>query len=92
MATSNGPADYPIIDSHIHLYPKAELDTLALCKPTGLLYAQYSVDGYDAATASPSSLDGFIFLETDRKHDLHTGAADGGRRRAGLRNAPDGGR
>jgi L-rhamnono-1,4-lactonase len=77
MATSEAAADYPIIDSHIHLYPKSELDTLAWTKPSNPLYAQYSVDEYEAATGSPPSFEGFIFLETDRKNDLQTGAQDG---------------
>jgi L-rhamnono-1,4-lactonase len=71
------PADYPIIDSHIHLYPKSEIDTLAWCDSSNPLYKQHSLEEYDAATGSPPSLEGFIFLETDRKHDLKLGAEDG---------------
>lgn len=68
---------YPIIDSHIHLYPAAELETLAWCKPSNPLHRQHSLDEYTAATGAPASLEGFIFLETDRKHDLKLGAQDG---------------
>jgi L-rhamnono-1,4-lactonase len=78
MAASEPPADYPIIDSHIHLFPKSELDTLAWSDAASPLYRQHSVDEYEVATGSPPSFEGFIFLETDRKHDLQTGA-DGGR-------------
>lgn len=70
-------ADYPIIDSHIHLYPEAELETLAWCSPSHPLTGQKSLDEYTTATGSPASLEGFIFLETDRKHDLKLGAEDG---------------
>ena len=68
---------YPIIDSHIHLVPKSEIDTFAWETPTGPLYAQHSVDEYVTATNSAPSLEGFIFLEADRKNDLKTGAEDG---------------
>ncbi|KAG7133407.1 L-rhamnono-gamma-lactonase like protein [Verticillium longisporum] len=70
-------ADYPIIDSHIHLYPSSEVDSLAWATPENPIAAQRSVDEYRAATGNPSNLKGFIFLETDRKHDLASGAADG---------------
>jgi L-rhamnono-1,4-lactonase len=70
-------ADYPVIDSHIHLYPASEIDTLAWCDPANPLHAQYSLDEYASATGSPTALEGFIFLETDRKHDLKLGAEDG---------------
>lgn len=71
------PADYPVIDSHIHLYPSSELDTLAWSKPNTPLHKQYSLEQYAAATSSYPSLEGFIFLETDRKQDLDKGAEDG---------------
>ncbi|EEY14281.1 amidohydrolase family protein [Verticillium alfalfae VaMs.102] len=70
-------ADYPIIDSHIHLYPSSEVDSLAWATAENPIAAQRSVDEYRAATGNPSNLKGFIFLETDRKHDLASGAADG---------------
>jgi len=77
MADDNPRPAYPIIDSHIHLFPQSELDTLAWNKPSGPLYKQQSLQDYEAATGSPSSLEGFIFLETDRKNDLELGAKDG---------------
>ncbi|KAJ4308799.1 L-rhamnono-gamma-lactonase [Fusarium piperis] len=67
----------PIIDSHIHLYPASENDSLAWCSPENPLSGQRSVDEYREATASAPSLLGFIFVETDRKNDLESGAADG---------------
>lgn len=70
-------ADFPIIDSHIHLFPESELETLAWCSPTNPLHKQQSLEEYGAATGSPPSFEGFIFLETDRKHDLQLGAKDG---------------
>lgn len=66
------PADVPIIDSHIHLYPASELSTLAWCTPESPLAGQRSVAEYRAATdGSPAQgrLKGFVFLETDRKTD-----------------------
>jgi L-rhamnono-1,4-lactonase len=66
----------PIIDSHIHLYPSSEADTLSWCTPDHPLYGQRSIEEYKADTQAPSLL-GFVFVETDRKHDLETGAADG---------------
>ena len=67
----------PIIDSHIHLYPKSEVDSLSWYKEDGPLAGQHSLEEYnDAAKAAPSLL-GYIFVETDRKHDLKAGAADG---------------
>ena len=58
----------PIIDSHIHLFPGAELDTLAWYAPDGPLSKQHSLEEYAAATGSPANLQGFVFLETDRKN------------------------
>ncbi|KAH8881574.1 amidohydrolase 2 [Thozetella sp. PMI_491] len=58
----------PIIDSHIHLYPASELDTLAWCTPDSPLAKQHSLEEYAAATGSPANLRGFVFLETDRKN------------------------
>ncbi|KXJ91110.1 hypothetical protein Micbo1qcDRAFT_148212 [Microdochium bolleyi] len=71
-------ADIPIIDSHIHLYPEDELDTLSWYKPGEPLGKQHSVEDYKAATTgSPYPVKGFVFLETDRKNDLESGAKDG---------------
>ncbi|ORY63042.1 amidohydrolase family protein [Pseudomassariella vexata] len=69
-------ADFPIIDSHIHLYPKSELDTLAWCNADSPLAKQHSLDEYKAASAG-SNIKGFIFVETDRKNDLEAGVKDG---------------
>ncbi|KAF7563462.1 hypothetical protein G7046_g677 [Stylonectria norvegica] len=63
----------PIIDSHIHLYPESEVSSLAWCTPDHPLAGQHSLDQYKTATASAPSLLGFIFVETDRKHDLTAG-------------------
>jgi L-rhamnono-1,4-lactonase len=75
--SSDIKVNYPIIDSHIHLVPYSEIDTFAWQTPHGPLHAQHSVDEYVAATNSASTLEGFIFLEADRKFDLKTGAEDG---------------
>lgn len=69
---------YPIIDSHIHLYPASEVRTLAWFNPSSPLATnQHSLEEYTAATTSPPELEGFVFLETDREHDLESGEADG---------------
>ncbi|KUJ18437.1 amidohydrolase 2 [Mollisia scopiformis] len=75
MAEEN--VEFPVIDSHIHLFPESELETLAWCSPSNPLHKQHSLDEYEAATGCPPSFEGFIFLETDRKHDLKLGAEDG---------------
>ncbi|OWP04403.1 hypothetical protein B2J93_7946 [Marssonina coronariae] len=76
-AMAERAVEYPIVDSHIHLYPSSELEQLSWCSAGHPLYGQRSLDEYAEATGSPASLAGFVFLETDRKHDLTLGA-DGG--------------
>lgn len=64
----------PIVDSHIHLFPKSHLKTLAWYSPSSPLNSQHSIDEYKAACAScigpnalkPGPLRGFVFIETDR--------------------------
>ncbi|KAI1002261.1 hypothetical protein K3495_g5944 [Podosphaera aphanis] len=76
MADSAYP--YPIIDSHVHVYPSSELESIAWFPKSSPLYRQYSLDEYTAATAAAApSLKGFIFLEVDRIHDLSPQAKDG---------------
>lgn len=67
----------PIIDSHIHLYPASELHTLAWCEAGNPLGQQHSLDDYTSATNTAPTLEGFIFVETDRIHDLQKGVQDG---------------
>ncbi|KAK3685626.1 hypothetical protein B0T22DRAFT_529531 [Podospora appendiculata] len=62
------PSALPIIDSHIHLYPEAELSSLAWYTAASPLAGQRSVDEFRAATGSPANLQGFIFIEADRKN------------------------
>jgi L-rhamnono-1,4-lactonase len=71
MATSTS---HPIIDSHIHLYPASELDTLAWCSPGHPLGKQRSVADY--RKTSSDRTEGFIFLETDRKNNNSTSWTD----------------
>ena len=61
----------PILDSHVHLWPAVELDTIGWIKPDTPLHAQHSVDEFRAATSGP--LKGCILVEADRGH----GAAPG---------------
>jgi L-rhamnono-1,4-lactonase len=65
----------PIVDSHIHLFPKSHLPSFAWYAPDSPLGSQHSIDEYrlattstptDPFTANPTYLRGFIFLETDR--------------------------
>lgn len=58
----------PIIDSHIHLFPAAELATLAWNDPAHPLWKQHSVAEYRRAVSSAHDLvGGFVFVETDRR-------------------------
>jgi len=79
MASSTPPI--PVIDSHIHLFPESELDTLSWCHKDHPLAKQFSLEEYRKAgttTSMPASssadatpkkhLRGFIFVETDRKN------------------------
>lgn len=69
-----------IIDSHIHLYSSTETSELAwlpLDEPDHPLAGQHSVDDFVAVTrgfnkVGPPRFRGFVFVETDRKHDLKT--------------------
>ncbi|RKF75374.1 L-rhamnono-gamma-lactonase [Golovinomyces cichoracearum] len=63
-------SSYPIIDSHIHLYPSSEFDNIGWLQSSSPLYRQYSLDEYVTATSAESSTPGFIFIEVNRKHDL----------------------
>ena len=64
------PTPFPIIDSHIHLFPKSHLPSFAWYDPTTSPFqSQHSITEYRAALSSStksSSLRGFIFIETDR--------------------------
>ena len=63
-------SDLPIIDSHIHLYPEAEIPTLAWYTPDHPLASERSIPQFDAAAAACPTVKGFILVETDRKSDL----------------------
>ncbi|KAL4968052.1 uncharacterized protein BDV14DRAFT_197285 [Aspergillus stella-maris] len=60
---------FPIVDSHIHLFPESHLPSLAWYNPSepGPLGTSHSVEQYKSASNDASAqLRGFIFLETDR--------------------------
>ncbi|KAJ5747194.1 Amidohydrolase 2 [Penicillium nucicola] len=60
-------SQFPILDSHIHLFPATHLETLSWHSDNNPLGAQHSIDEYKAAIkANESAVRGFIFLETDR--------------------------
>lgn len=61
------------IDSHIHLYAATHISRLAWTgslPPDHLLNRPNSVAEYRASNSSPPSLQGFVFLETDRRSSL----------------------
>lgn len=62
-------APISIVDSHIHLYTESEQSTLAWHTPEHPLAGSHSITEYNANTGSPSRLEGFIFIEVDRKND-----------------------
>lgn len=75
---AKGRRGHPIIDSHIHLYPRSENNSIGWIDPDHHLTGQWSVDQYrDATKTASSSLSGFVIVEVDRTHDLETGQADG---------------
>ncbi|KAL4955693.1 amidohydrolase family protein [Aspergillus filifer] len=62
-------SQFPVVDSHIHLFPESHLPSLAWYNPSepGPLGTSYSVEQYKTASkASSAQVRGFIFLETDR--------------------------
>ena len=75
---AKGRRGHPIVDSHIHLYPRSENGSIGWIDPGHHLAGQWSVDQYrDATETASSSLSGFVIVEVNRTHDLETGQADG---------------
>ncbi|KOS20223.1 L-rhamnono-gamma-lactonase [Escovopsis weberi] len=68
----------PIIDSHVHIYPQSEVPDLAWCTPEHPLASQHSLDQYKQTTRTAPSLLGFVFVETERRHDLAAGPSGAG--------------
>lgn len=65
----------PILDSHIHLFPAADLPNLAWAAPGHPLWKPHTPAEYRAATASSADLLlGYVFLETDRRVGAGAGA------------------
>ena len=62
-------APISIVDSHIHLYTESEYPTLTWSSPEHPLAGSHSISEYNTATSSPDNLEGFIFIEVDRKND-----------------------
>lgn len=65
---SSPACSVPIIDSHIHLYPQSELETHNWYDKDSPLAKQHSIQEYQAATGAPGNLQGFVFIEVDRKN------------------------
>jgi len=59
----------PLIDSHIHLWPESELETLAWYTTDSPLGGRRSVEEFRSTTGSDINLKGFVFIEADRKND-----------------------
>ncbi|KAK4452351.1 hypothetical protein QBC34DRAFT_293657, partial [Podospora aff. communis PSN243] len=68
---SNSPSmAVPIIDSHIHLFPEAEISSHGwYTAESSPFTSRHSVEEYRGQTGSPPQLTGFVFIETDRKND-----------------------
>lgn len=62
-------APISIVDSHIHLYTESEQSTLTWLSPEHPLAGSHSITEYNANTCSPAHLEGYIFIEADRKND-----------------------
>lgn len=62
----------PIIDSHIHLFNSSHLPYLAWAVPESPLYAAHSVREYLSSipAAQQAAFEGFVFVETDRRHTI----------------------
>lgn len=64
-----------VIDSHIHIWPQSQLDSLAWQTKDSGIYFQLSIDEYDHVTRQSKRPDdeivGFIFVEADRKFSLN---------------------
>jgi L-rhamnono-1,4-lactonase len=58
-----------ILDSHIHLWPHsaASASGHSWMKPGAPLTRQFSIENYMAANKNEPSLEGFVYVETDRK-------------------------
>lgn len=70
---SDDQINFPIIDSHIHLYAGSHIQDLAWAPSLAnshVLKQQNSVEQYRAASSSQPRLRGFVFVETDRKSSL----------------------
>ncbi|KKA29818.1 hypothetical protein TD95_000452 [Thielaviopsis punctulata] len=66
---------YPIIDSHIHLWPEAEVPSHRWAERDATLAKRLSTAEYKEATVGLERLRGFILVEADRKYDLSAGEA-----------------
>lgn len=69
---AEGSLFYPIIDSHVHLYPESELESISWIPQSSPLYEQKSIDQYRDATRSSPLLAGFVAIENDRKYTLES--------------------
>lgn len=60
-----------ILDSHIHLWPHTAANPYghSWMQPGHILTRQFSIDDYIAAKKSDPAVEGFVYVETDRKLD-----------------------
>ncbi|KAK7217174.1 hypothetical protein V2G26_005177 [Clonostachys chloroleuca] len=70
---TNKYSEIPVIDSHIHLFPRSEIDSISWLEAGHPLDRQHSVEDFRNASKSSPSVSGFIVIENDRKYDLHAG-------------------
>ncbi|VUC26639.1 unnamed protein product [Clonostachys rosea] len=70
---TNKHLKFPVIDSHIHLYPESEIVSISWLKTGHPLDGQQSVEEFRSASASSPSVLGFVVIENDRIYDLQAG-------------------
>ncbi|KIW13738.1 hypothetical protein PV08_08929 [Exophiala spinifera] len=74
MDSQNAAAnEFPMIDSHIHLYAASHIPSLRWTSDLGgdhVLNRQCSVEEYKLALQHDNGVVGFVFLETDRRSEL----------------------
>ncbi|CAG9978692.1 unnamed protein product [Clonostachys byssicola] len=70
---TNEDLGIPVIDSHVHLFPKSEIDSISWLETGHPLDGQYSVEDFRNASKSSPSVSGFVVVENDRIYDLDAG-------------------
>ncbi|KAF4121100.1 L-rhamnono-1,4-lactonase [Geosmithia morbida] len=78
MSDQEGQVILPIIDSHIHLWPSNSLSEYGWRDGSDPdAPGEHYIQEFREATHSAPSLLGYVLVESDRRFDLESGAADG---------------